>query len=166
MKSTTSFSASRLGALALGLMLVLSFHGNASAQWKWKDKSGRVQYSDLPPPPGTAEADVLSRPNAAKQSGPVILPSAPADVPASQPKVDTELQAKRDKQKADEAAKRKAEDEKYAAVRADNCSRAKDYQRNLNEGMRIAKPNGDILDDAGRAAEAKRTQTAIESNCK
>ena len=32
----------------------------AEAQWKWRDKGGHVQYSDLPPPAGTPDQDILA----------------------------------------------------------------------------------------------------------
>ena len=47
-----------LGALVGGLAAL-----PAQAQWKWRDKSGQTQYSDLAPPAGTPEADILQRPN-------------------------------------------------------------------------------------------------------
>ena len=48
--------ARRLGASA---RVVLP----AEAQWKWRDKGGHVQYSDLPPPAGTPDQDILARPS-------------------------------------------------------------------------------------------------------
>ena len=56
----------------LTLLLVLALlgsllSGNAFAQWKWRDKAGVVQYSDLPPPNGTADKDVLQRPTTTQQ---------------------------------------------------------------------------------------------------
>ncbi|MFX8195565.1 DUF4124 domain-containing protein, partial [Acinetobacter baumannii] len=44
----------------VGLLLAAS----AQAQWKWRDAKGNVQYSDMPPPPGTPEKDILLRPPA------------------------------------------------------------------------------------------------------
>ena len=40
----------------------------AAAQWKWRDKGGHVQYSDLPPPAGTPDQDILSRPSAPRRA--------------------------------------------------------------------------------------------------
>jgi hypothetical protein len=34
----------------------------AQTQWKWRDKTGRTQYSDLPPPSAVPEQDILARP--------------------------------------------------------------------------------------------------------
>lgn len=176
MNSISSFSASRLGALSLGLMLVLSFHGNAAAQWKWKDDSGRVQYSDLPPPPGVREDRILQRPHGAQRRAPTFVtdPSAsgtaaPAAA-ASQPQGDPELEAKRAKQKEEEAAKRKAEEERVALAKSENCVRAKRYVASLKEGQRIGRTNDkgerEILDDNQRAVELKRAEEVVAKDCK
>ncbi len=54
-------------------------------------------------------------------------------------------------------------------VKADNCERAKANKALMDSGVRVShtKPNGEreILDDAGRAAELKRIQTVMETNC-
>ena len=71
----------------------------AAAQWKWRDKAGHTQYSDLPPPPGTAEGDILGRPGpATRRSTPAsVAPAAAAgsgvaNAPASAPRAgDPEL---------------------------------------------------------------------------
>ena len=52
----------RAGLLAALLLCVAL---PAQAQWKWKDANGKVQYSDLPPPAGTPEKDILQRPASA-----------------------------------------------------------------------------------------------------
>jgi Domain of unknown function (DUF4124) len=57
----------------LGALLALP----AEAQWKWRDKGGRMQYSDLPPPASVAEQDILQRPNGAQR-----VVTAPAARPA------------------------------------------------------------------------------------
>ncbi len=80
----------------------------SEAQWKWKDKSGHVQYSDLPPPAGTADQDILARPSpTARRSAPIATTGAPVTGAASTTPVaaasaprnaaDAELEAKRKK---------------------------------------------------------------------
>ena len=80
----------------------------SEAQWKWRDKSGHVQYSDLPPPAGTSDQDILARPSATtRRSAPTTTAAAPqigaASAPgaagASAPRsaADAELEAKRKK---------------------------------------------------------------------
>jgi hypothetical protein len=143
----------------------------AAAQWKWRSKTGQIQYSDTPPPAGTADQDILQRPNGNGQRRVVTAPAASApSSAASNARVDPELEAKRKKNEQDEAAKKKAEDDKLAAQRAENCARAKSYQRTLDEGMRIARTNEkgerEILDDKQRAEESRRARDVINSECK
>jgi hypothetical protein len=157
-------------AAILGALLAVP----AQAQWKWRDKNGQTQYSDLPPPAGIAESDILQRPNAAQRAAPaaaVAASGAASGAPALAPKgSDPELEAKRRKAEQEVAAKKKAEDEKLAIAKADNCLRAKAQIRTLDSGIRIARTNDkgerEFMDDAARAAEAKRTQDIIASDCK
>jgi len=162
-------------AAALGVLLALP----AAAQWKWRDKSGHTQYSDLPPPAGTADADILQRPNAAQPqrrspvadlqaaSGATAVASAPGLTPKT---TDSELEANKKKADQVEADKRKAEEARIAAAKADNCKRAKEQLRTLDSGVRIARTNDkgerEILDDKTRADEAKRARDITASDCK
>lgn len=167
-------------AALLGMALALP----AQAQWKWRDKNGQTQYSDLPPPATVPEQDILSRPNAAKHRPFGIAPAGPAaSGPAGAasgalaaasglaPKtVEPELEARRKKAEADQAAKAKAEEVKLATARAENCTRAKAQMRSIDSGVRIARTNDkgerEILDDKQRAEESKRTQGIIAADCK
>ena len=172
-------------AAALGIALAVP----AQAQWKWRDKAGQTQYSDLPPPPGTAEQDILLRPNSGQRRAAVAAVAAVAPVaasgapgasaaslsasgaPALKPKgSEPELEAKRRVAEQDEAAKKKAEAARQAAVRAENCSRAQGQMRSLDSGVRIARTNEkgerEVLSDTARAAETQRTREVIASDCK
>jgi hypothetical protein len=151
----------------------------AEAQWKWRDKSGHVQYSDLPPPPGTPDQDILTRPSATQRrtgistQSPVSVANA-ASAAASGALVprmaDPELEAKRKKVEADAAAKNKAEEQRVAAAKADNCARAKTQLTTLESGIRLARSNAngerEFLDDKQRADETKRTKDVISNDCK
>ena len=165
----------RYGQLIFSLIVSLAVVSPAAAQWKWKDKDGRVQYSDVPPPSGVKDSDILQRPNAARRlAAPAPTPAASAAEPAPTgtiaPKVDPELEARRKKTEELENAKRKEEEQKVAAARKENCNQARTYMKTLDEGFRIARTNAngerEVLDDTGRAAEVKRAQEAINSNCK
>ena len=150
----------------------------AQAQWKWRDKSGHTQYSDLPPPQGTPDADILGRParqvpRAVPASGAasaIGAGSAPAAGPLTARTADPELEAKRKKAESDLAAKAKLDEQRIAAARAENCSRARGQLRQLDAGTRLTRTNEkgerEYLDDAARAAEAKRTQEIVASDCK
>jgi hypothetical protein len=141
----------------------------AAAQWKWRDKGGQIQYSDLPPPAGVAEQDILQRPASAQRRAAASAPAASAA--ASSPKrVEPELESKVRKLQEELAAKEKAEQERAAAQRADNCTRARSYARTLDDGIRIVRTNEkgerEYLDDKQRADEVKKAREVIASDCK
>ena len=166
---------SRWTALACAVVLGTVLATPAEAQWKWRDKNGQVQYSDLPPPADVADSAILQRPNGAQQRRAAVSAPTPAASAASGPALapkstEPELEAKRQKAEQEEAAKKKAEADKVAAAKADNCSRAKAQMRTLDSGIRITRTNEkgerEYLDDAARADEAKRTRDIIASDCK
>jgi hypothetical protein len=168
----------RLLAAVFATCLAFGLAQPAAAQWKWKDKSGRVQYSDIPPPPTVSDADILQRPNgaAARKAAPAFASTSAASgaaapaAPAAASGVDAELEAKRRKAGEEETAKRKAEEEKQKTARAENCQRAKAQLRSLEDGMRLARINEkgerEILDDKSRAEESKRARDVVASECK
>ena len=157
----------------------------AQAQWQWIEKDGRKVYSDRPPPADVLEKNILKRPGGVKaaQSAAVVGAADPALAAASAasaaaapagnvPKlssVDKELEEKKKKTADAETAKRKAEEERVAKVRADNCSRAKQAKATLDSGVRIARTNAkgerEVMEDPARAEEAKRIQGVIASDC-
>src|SRR5436190_1378392 len=107
----------------------------------WREKGGHVQYSDLPPPPGTPDGDILARPSASSRRStptsvaPPTFSASAATAQASAPRSgDPELEAKRKKAEAEVAAKNKAEQDRYAAAKADNCSRARAQLTTLKSG--------------------------------
>jgi hypothetical protein len=166
----------RLGALFLAVAASL-ISTQALAQWQWVDSSGRKVFSDTPPPAGTPDKSILKRPGAA-----ISLPSAEsstetAAAPASTaapaaPKLNTadrELEAKKKQAEEAEQAKNKAEADRIAKARADNCERANRAKATMDSGIRIATTNAkgerEIMDDKARAAENKRLDEAVRSNC-
>lgn len=158
-------------------VLIASLCTPALAQWKWRDKNNQVQYSDLPPPQGVPEASVLQRPAAAKRH---LLPAVAASSAqaaalaasglAPMKGVEPTLEAKLRKEEQEKVAKAKAEADKAAAQKADNCNRARLQLRGLDEGARVARINAkgerELLDDKGRAEEAARSRETINVDCK
>jgi len=150
----------------------------AAAQWKWRGPNNQIQYSDLPPPPGVAEKDILQRPTGTTaRPAPVALvaaaaPSASAaSAPLLQPKgTEPELEAKRKAAEKEQADKAKADEQRLAAMKVENCARARAAVRSLESGLRTARVNAqgerEILDDAQRAAEMKNAQGVVASDCK
>ena len=179
MTSSRSHALRRTRFFVVATLLGLAVALPAVAQWKWRDQTGRTQYSDLPPPPGTAEKDVLQRPSTASSraaaaraaSAPIAAASAASAAPLIAARAsDPELEARRKKAEQDLLDKKKAEEAKQAAARADNCARAKEQMRTLDSGMRIARTNPkgerEVLDDTARAAETARTRSVIASECR
>jgi hypothetical protein len=169
--------------LVLGCVCLLPL--SASAQWQWIDKSGKKVFSDQAPPPDIPEKNILRRAGS-PPSARTGFSSAPAEGAAADetaapkaretaaapkpPAVDKELEEKTRKAQADEKNKQAAEAEKNAKIKAENCDRARQGKATFDSGIRVAKVNAkgerEIMDDAARAAEQKRLQSIIESDCK
>ncbi len=174
----------RLSALALCAAVLMVTLSPAHAQWKWRDASGRVQLSDLPPPASVPDKDIMQRPSAPRRVEVVPLPGTAASAPtaaapasgagtaAARPKsaLDLEVERKRKAEEQEKAAKAKADEERRAARRADNCQRARSMAATLETGQRIARINDkgerEFLDDAQRAAEVQRAKSIMSSDCR
>ncbi|WP_280156142.1 DUF4124 domain-containing protein [Piscinibacter sp. XHJ-5] len=163
----------RLSIVVLSALLGATIAMPAAAQWKWRDKGGQIQYSDLPPPAGVSEQDILQRPSAAQRRTPTPSVAAASAAPAADAasrRVEPELEAKRRKVEEELAAKNKADQEKAAAQRAESCARARGYARTLDDGVRIVRTNEkgerEILDDKARAEETKKAREIIAADCK
>ncbi|MFN7154640.1 MAG: DUF4124 domain-containing protein [Acidovorax sp.] len=162
----------------------------ASAQWQWIDKDGRKVFSDRPPPQEIPEKSILKQPGGTRptRAAPAAVPAdgtasaAPATAAAT-PAVaakpaasapgsgkDKELEAKKAQAEAAEAAKVKAEEEKIAKAKAENCTRARQAKATFDSGKPVTQSNAQgeriFLDEAGRAAESKRIDGIIASDCK
>lgn len=162
----------------LAAAAVCSWPSLASAQWKWRDASGRITISDRPPPRDVADKDILQRPGAPRPTAAAAVSEAPASTAsaatttaaASRPAGDKELEARRRAAEAQQQAKAKAEEERNAAIRAENCKRARNHLATLETGQRLARLNDkgerEVLDDRARAEETRRAREVIASECK
>ncbi len=167
--------------LVLGCVVALPL--SASAQWQWLDKNGKKVFSDQAPPPDIPEKSILRRvgpPPAARSTANPNVDAVPdeasadaaskAGAPPKPTGVDKELEEKTKKAEAEEKAKQAAETAKAAKAKADNCVLARQGKATVDSGVRIAKVNAkgerEIMDDAARAAEQKRIQSVIDSDCK
>ncbi|PTT80269.1 DUF4124 domain-containing protein [Pelomonas sp. HMWF004] len=154
--------------------------GSAEAQWKWRDAKGNVQYSDMPPPAGTADKDVLQRPAGARslvQVMPVGGPasaasaaSAPLAAASAPTKAEQEAAARKKQEKDQQAAKQKEEERRMAEKRRENCQRAQAGMRDLQSGTRITRMNdrGErvYMDESQIAAETARVRDLVTSECR
>ena len=171
-------------ALPLLLTLALLSALPAWAQYRWKDANGQVHASDLPPPREVPEKDILKRPSRdakpAAALGTVASPApgkaAPANAanaaparPASGP-VDPELAARRQQAEAQARARASADEERGAALRADNCQRAREQLARLDTGQRLLRQNAQgepmVMDEAARNSDAQAARRVMASDCR
>jgi hypothetical protein len=147
----------------------------AAAQWKWRDANGRVTASDLPPPHEVQDKDILQRPAAAGRkllvvATPAASAASGAAAPVATPSGDKDLQARKQAAEQQQLAKAKAEEQRNAAIRAENCTRARSHLATLDSGQRMARINAkgerEIIDDQTRAEEARRARQVIASDCR
>jgi flagellar biosynthesis/type III secretory pathway protein FliH len=155
----------------------------AAAQWQWVGKDGRKVFSDQPPPQDIPAASILKQPGPKRQPAVAPVAAEPAAEPASAPSAakppagapkisgkDKALEERKKQAEAAEAAKLQEEKDKIAKARAENCARAKQAKLGYDSGLRIARTNAkgerEIMDEAARAAEVKRLDGIVSSECK
>ena len=157
----------------------------ASAQWVWKEGERKV-FSDTAPPASVPDKNIIKRPGSGGTAMPLPAAPAPANADTSGaaappaatppqaaapqlPTVDKELEAKKKLAEQTEAARNKAEEQRLAQARTENCNRAKQAKATLDSGVRLATTNAkgerEIMDDKARATEAKRLDDVVRSDC-
>jgi hypothetical protein len=159
-----------------------------STQWKWRDASGQITVSDLPPPRGIPDKDVLERPAppsvrrppppAATAPPGVAAAAAPASAASAaaasagpgRTALEAEVDARRRAAERDAAARTKAEEKRLAEQRAENCARARSQIAALESGQRIARFNEkgerEVLEDDARAQELRRAREVAAADCR
>jgi len=168
--------AARIAFVALACALPVL----ASAQWMWLDKDGRKVFSDKAPPPDIVPERILKGPKNSAVSAAAMTPTALPVAAEAAPNAaagaglkpvgkDKSLEERRKQLAAEEANKKKAEDEKFASLKADNCVRAKEARNAYNSGQRISKVDSKgertYVDDSERSAELQRLQQIISRDC-
>jgi hypothetical protein len=161
-------------AISLALaVLVCSMPLVAAAEWQWLDKDGRRVFSDQAPPPEVPPNRILKKPGMRAAAAPEAeaAASAPMAAPAAKPAgKDKELETRKKQADAAAAAKKKAQEQQFAQARTDNCARARSSKATFDSGVRVVRANekGEriVMDDAERAAEVKRLDAIIASDCK
>lgn len=174
-------SLAAFARLSLLSVLMLGAALPASAQWKWRDPAGKLQFSDLPPPNGTPEKDILQRPANARRAPVVIQPfgqAVAAEAPASAASAGRSAPTKeelarqaREKQREKEVqAQQKEEERRIAEQRRSNCQSAQENLRLLESGVRIRRANAqgepEVIDDKQREAELQRSRAVASSECR
>ncbi len=156
----------RLGAALL--LAALAAAASAGEIYHWKDREGRANYADTPPP-GNTPARTLSG-----RTTEIPLPPQPENAQGvkSGAAAAAEEAVELRKRQA-QAADKQAQAEKVAADAAEkrsNCERARNQLAALESGQRMARFNDkgerEFLDDAQRAQETEIARKAADSWCK
>ncbi len=150
---------------------VISF--SSIAQWQWVDKDGRKVFSDRPPPSDVPDKNIINQPNSRlKTTGDAPVMTAVPALITSKPGegIDKSLMEKKAQAEASEASKRKAEEERIARTKADNCTRALQAKAGVDSGTRLSRINEkgerEFYDEMARAVESQRIQSTIDANCR
>jgi len=172
---------------ALLLIALLAAFPAAAEIYSWRDKDGRLHYSDVPPPDGEVKTLRHSRatpapaaPESAAGEAAGGQPPAgqPPNIPAGTagasngPKTmaDREMEF-RQRRNAQAAAEAKAEKERNdAAQRQKACEQARSQLAALESGQRIARftNTGEraFLDDSSRVNEINQARGQVEQLCR
>lgn len=165
-----------IAALALGSTAA------AHAQYVWLDHRGVKQFSDVPPPASVPQSRILKAPGVMVRttSEPGAAPTADvesstnagsATVDDKAPPSLAEKNAEFQKRRAERAEQERAARDQAtaAAAKAKHCEQARNYQRVLASGERIARmdQSGErsFISDEERARELREVRQAI-SDCK
>lgn len=168
--------------IAIAVMLAAA---TVTAQvYRWVDKDGKVQYSDIPPP---NDAKVTPKKVDAKPAtGPAAGAAAAREVPKTPgkegkagdkgtspgPQTLDDRNKAFEKRRTDEAeaAKKAGEQAKADKASAERCTEATKYLRGLESGRPVGGTddagNRKILDDNERAAEITKARAAMTESCK
>lgn len=173
--------------LFIAIAVLLAAATVTAQVYKWVDKDGRVQYSDIPPPPDAKSEPkkVDTRPAAGAASVPAKAPLADAtkgttkdakgnakDAPSDKPKTLAELNQESEKRRTDalDAEKKVGEQAKVDKADQDRCRDATRYLRTLETGLPIstADDTGErkVLDDGTRATELAKARKIMSESCK
>ena len=150
---------------------------SAVAQWQWIDSSGRKVFSDRPPGAEVPEKNILKQPNTRAKNNAVEANAPPPAGAVAAPVVakpgegvDKGLMEKKKLADAAEATKRKAEEDRIASAKAENCNRARQAKVALDSGTRLSRINEkgerEFYDESARAVESQRNQSTIDSDCR
>jgi len=128
-----------------------------AALYKWTDASGRVVYSDQPPP-GNVKSEVLKG------------PPPPANPNAVKELATKELEYRQRQLDKAEASAKAQKDAAAAKQLADNCTQVKGDMQQLGQGdltlWRVnEKGERTVMDDAARRAERERLGKWLRENC-
>ena len=171
----------KLLPLLLAVFALTAVSGLSQAEiYKWKDKDGKVRYSDTPPPSNIKQEPITGKKKPVVPTGkaplaPVDSAAETAGVPAAMPKdiepsISAEdLAARQRRENAETEKRNKQEKEAETKRKAENCTAAKANMETYIQGGRVYKMNEsgerEYLDEKGFAQGREKAQQEINENC-
>jgi type IV secretory pathway VirB10-like protein len=159
-------------------VLVFTTSGLGQAEiYKWKDKDGKVRYSDTPPPSNVKQESIAGKKKSVAPTGKEPLaPVGAATVPtAATPKDNApppnpeDLAAEERQRNAEAEKNNKLEKQAEAKRKAENCSAARANMETYTQGGRVYKMNEkgerEYMDDNDFKAGKEKAQQEINENC-
>lgn len=164
---------------AAGLLLALPA---LAGTWQWRDASGRMVYSDQPPPSSVPASQILRAPAPGATGEPAPAAAAPrADAagqapasprsPVAAPRtwVEKEQESRKRAMEREDAERKQSDEREQAARTARACQDARTALRTLESGMRIsavdASGERQVIDDAERARRIDAARQEIARSC-
>jgi len=136
---------------------IMPAESGMAALYKWTDASGRIVYSDQPPPTNV-KSEVLKG------------PPPPANPNAGKELATKELEYRQRQLDKAEASAKAEKDSVAAKARTDNCTQIKGEMQQLAQGdLTVYRVNekGErvVMDEAARRAERERLGKWMRENC-
>jgi len=165
----------------IGISLALVAAAVSAQQYKWKDARGRWQYGDVPPtgvkgvplkpPPSQPAAPAKSAGNEAVKPGDdVAATKAPAKDAKPLTPAEQEMAFRRRIKEAQDSAAKKAKEDQAARESKQNCDLAREQERTLASGQRIARVDAKgeryYPGDAERARDLENARRSVSQWCK
>ena len=171
----------KLLPLLLAVFALTAVSGLSQAEiYKWKDKDGKVRYSDTPPPSNIKQEPISGKkkpivPTGKAPLSPLDTAAETAAVPTAKPKEieppmsAEDAAAKQRRESAETEKQNKQVKEAEAKRKTENCSAAKANMETYTQGGRVYKMNEkgerEYLDEKGFAAGREKAQQEINENC-
>lgn len=165
--------------MAAAAAVLLTTAGTVGAtQYQWRDASGRMVFSDQPPPASVPPARVIKAPApvAATAPSPAATgpaassgPAASAGSPTALSPADQEFAFRKRMEERAEQEKKAAESAEQQQKLAKACADAQGDIRALESGQRISRINAagerEFLSDAERAQRLGSARKSVSERC-
>lgn len=170
----------KLLPLLLAALVLTAVSGLGQAEiYKWKDKDGKVRYSDTPPPSNVKQEAIAGKKKSvaptskaplAPVDGAAAVPAVAAPKDNEPPPINPEdLAAEKRRNNAEVEKNNKLEKEAEAKRKAENCSAAKANMETYTQGGRVYKMNEkgerEYLDESSFKEGREKAQQEINENC-